>query len=98
MGSVSPLIWYDPWLSRPPSAAAAAGSDGSGIRMAGPSESDQLHSMSPEVFHEFQGLSLCGVGAGSGLGTSPRVSRFLCREPPDGCEKVTLKAIEQSSR
>ena len=40
------------------------------------------NSLSPE---DFQALS---------LGTSPR-NRFLCREPPDGCEKVeTLKIVE----
>ena len=42
----------------------------------------EYNSLSPE---DFQGLS---------LGTSPR-GRFLCREPPDGCEKVeTLKVVE----
>lgn len=43
------------------------------------------YSFSPE---DFQGLS---------LGASPMANRFLCREPPDGCEKVeTLKVLEQS--
>lgn len=27
------------------------------------------------------------------LGTSPRINRFLTREPPDGCEKVHLKSL-----
>ncbi|KAJ2949000.1 hypothetical protein O0L34_g5940 [Tuta absoluta] len=31
---------------------------------------------------------------GSKLGTSPQINRFLAREPPDGCEKVNLKAGE----
>ncbi|CAK1551100.1 unnamed protein product [Leptosia nina] len=33
---------------------------------------------------------------GSKLGTSPQINRFLAREPPDGCEKVNLKAGEGS--
>jgi len=50
-------------------------------------EIEDYYSFSPE---DFQGLS---------LGTSPMVNRFLCREPPDGCEKVeTLKALEQSAK
>ncbi|XP_011307338.1 glucocorticoid-induced transcript 1 protein isoform X2 [Fopius arisanus] len=32
------------------------------------------------------------------LGTSPHINRFLAREPPDGCEKVNLKFVEDSSR
>lgn len=28
------------------------------------------------------------------LGTSPHINRFLAREPPDGCEKVNLKFVE----
>lgn len=27
------------------------------------------------------------------LGTSPRINKFLTREPPDGCEKVHLKSL-----
>lgn len=27
------------------------------------------------------------------LGTSPRINKFLTREPPDGCEKVHLKTL-----
>lgn len=27
------------------------------------------------------------------LGTSPRINKFLTREPPDGCEKVQLKSL-----
>ncbi|KAL4715996.1 hypothetical protein ACJJTC_013296 [Scirpophaga incertulas] len=34
---------------------------------------------------------------GSKLGTSPQINRFLAREPPDGCEKVNLKAGEGCS-
>ncbi|KAF5272172.1 hypothetical protein FQA39_LY01254 [Lamprigera yunnana] len=30
----------------------------------------------------------------SKLGTSPHINRFLAREPPDGCEKVHLKSLE----
>lgn len=33
----------------------------------------------------------CGGAGGalsSGAGASPRINRFLAREPPDGCEKV----------
>lgn len=26
----------------------------------------------------------------SGAGASPRINRFLAREPPDGCEKVNI--------
>lgn len=32
------------------------------------------------------------------LGTSPHINRFLAREPPDGCEKVNLKFVEESAR
>ncbi|XP_044732213.1 glucocorticoid-induced transcript 1 protein-like isoform X2 [Chrysoperla carnea] len=32
------------------------------------------------------------------LGTSPHINRFLAREPPDGCEKVNLKFMEDSAR
>ncbi|XP_046439848.1 protein FAM117B-like [Daphnia pulex] len=47
-------------------------------------EIGDYNSLSPE---DFQALS---------LGTSPR-NRFLCREPPDGCEKVeTLKIVEHT--
>lgn len=28
------------------------------------------------------------------LGTSPHINRFLAREPPDGCEKVNTKFVE----
>lgn len=30
------------------------------------------------------------------LGTSPHINRFLAREPPDGCEKVNLKFVEDA--
>ncbi|XP_014235619.1 protein FAM117B-like isoform X1 [Trichogramma pretiosum] len=32
------------------------------------------------------------------LGTSPHINRFLAREPPDGCEKVNTKFIEEARR
>ncbi|XP_047113532.1 protein FAM117B-like isoform X1 [Schistocerca piceifrons] len=32
----------------------------------------------------------------SRLGTSPHINKFLAREPPDGCEKVNLKFIEDT--
>ncbi|XP_035731991.1 protein FAM117B-like isoform X2 [Vespa mandarinia] len=32
------------------------------------------------------------------LGTSPHINRFLAREPPDGCEKVNLKFVEDTRR
>ncbi|XP_011330741.1 glucocorticoid-induced transcript 1 protein isoform X3 [Ooceraea biroi] len=32
------------------------------------------------------------------LGTSPHINRFLAREPPDGCEKVNLKFVEDARR
>ncbi|CAH0554868.1 unnamed protein product [Brassicogethes aeneus] len=28
------------------------------------------------------------------LGTSPHINRFLAREPPDGCERVSLKSLD----
>lgn len=31
-----------------------------------------------------------GGGQLSKLGTSPRINKFLAREPPDGCEKVKI--------
>lgn len=31
------------------------------------------------------------------LGTSPRINKFLAREPPDGCERVSLKFTEEAS-
>ncbi|XP_012265729.1 protein FAM117B-like isoform X2 [Athalia rosae] len=31
-------------------------------------------------------------------GTSPQINRFLAREPPDGCEKVNLKFVEDTRR
>ncbi|XP_076762724.1 protein FAM117B isoform X2 [Xylocopa sonorina] len=31
-------------------------------------------------------------------GTSPHINRFLAREPPDGCEKVNLKFVEDARR
>ncbi|XP_075237868.1 protein FAM117B-like isoform X2 [Lycorma delicatula] len=31
------------------------------------------------------------------LGTSPRINRFLAREPPDGCERVSMKFTEDAS-
>lgn len=34
----------------------------------------------------------------SRLGTSPHINKFLAREPPDGCEKVNLKFVEDPSR
>ena len=30
------------------------------------------------------------------LGTSPHINKFLAREPPDGCEKVNLKFVEDN--
>lgn len=32
------------------------------------------------------------------LGTSPHINKFLAREPPDGCEKVNLKFVEDARR
>uniref|UniRef100_A0A0A9YLJ7 Protein FAM117B n=1 Tax=Lygus hesperus TaxID=30085 RepID=A0A0A9YLJ7_LYGHE len=32
------------------------------------------------------------------LGTSPRINRFLAREPPDGCERVNLKFQEENRK
>ncbi|XP_057321927.1 protein FAM117B-like isoform X2 [Microplitis mediator] len=32
------------------------------------------------------------------LGTSPHINRFLAREPPDGCEKVNTKFLEDARR
>ncbi|XP_026282295.1 glucocorticoid-induced transcript 1 protein isoform X1 [Frankliniella occidentalis] len=32
------------------------------------------------------------------LGTSPHINKFLAREPPDGCEKVNLKFVEDNRR
>lgn len=29
------------------------------------------------------------------LGTSPHINKFLAREPPDGCEKVLLKTLDE---
>jgi hypothetical protein len=29
------------------------------------------------------------------FGTSPQINRFLAREPPDGCERVQLKIVEE---
>lgn len=43
--------------------------------------SDESHSTSPE-----EGTSVTNA--------SPRINRFLAREPPDGCEKVCLKLTE----
>ncbi|KAJ8966961.1 hypothetical protein NQ314_003183 [Rhamnusium bicolor] len=31
----------------------------------------------------------------SKLGTSPHINKFLAREPPDGCEKVHLKSMDE---
>ncbi|KAL1491894.1 hypothetical protein ABEB36_012416 [Hypothenemus hampei] len=31
------------------------------------------------------------------LGTSPQINKFLAREPPDGCEKVRLKSLDEMS-
>ncbi|CAH1121095.1 unnamed protein product [Ceutorhynchus assimilis] len=33
----------------------------------------------------------------SKLGTSPHINRFLAREPPDGCEKVRLKSLDDKT-
>lgn len=33
-------------------------------------------------------------GAGAATSASPRINKFLAREPPDGCEKVNLKLTE----
>ncbi|KAL1398572.1 hypothetical protein pipiens_008854 [Culex pipiens pipiens] len=35
-----------------------------------------------------------GGGAGAATSASPRINKFLAREPPDGCEKVNLKLTE----
>ncbi|KAJ1527168.1 hypothetical protein ONE63_008699 [Megalurothrips usitatus] len=32
------------------------------------------------------------------LGTSPHINKFLAREPPDGCEKVNMKFVEDNRR
>ncbi|KAG8227932.1 hypothetical protein J437_LFUL008744 [Ladona fulva] len=32
------------------------------------------------------------------FGTSPHINKFLAREPPDGCEKVNLKFVEDTRR
>lgn len=32
---------------------------------------------------------------GRGLGSSPRINRFLAREPPDGCERVSTRFTEE---
>ncbi|XP_076251411.1 protein FAM117B-like isoform X2 [Rhynchophorus ferrugineus] len=33
----------------------------------------------------------------SKLGTSPHINKFLAREPPDGCEKVRLKSLDEKT-
>ncbi|XP_066253188.1 protein FAM117B-like isoform X1 [Euwallacea similis] len=33
----------------------------------------------------------------SKLGTSPQINKFLAREPPDGCEKVRLKSLDEKT-
>ncbi|BET03392.1 Family with sequence similarity 117, member [Nesidiocoris tenuis] len=35
---------------------------------------------------------------GKQLGTSPRINRFLAREPPDGCERVSMKFQEENRK
>lgn len=45
---------------------------------------DDSHSTSPD-----------DEAAAYNIGASPRINRFLAREPPDGCEKINLKVIEQ---
>ena len=56
------------------------------------------------LYKEYYFLNFLGGSRGSTpeqekesrLGTSPHINRFLAREPPDGCEKVNLKFIEDS--
>lgn len=35
--------------------------------------------------------------AGASSGPSPKINKFLAREPPDGCEKVPLKFVEDQN-
>ncbi|GLV35926.1 Ribosomal protein L27 [Carabus blaptoides fortunei] len=35
---------------------------------------------------------------GTRLGTSPHINRFLAREPPDGCERVNLRFLEDTKQ
>jgi len=83
LGSVSPLVW-------PPSRPAS----GAGYTSVAADELT-MRSLSPEVFVDFQTL---GLGPSSSASPSPKVSRFLGREPPDGCEKVPLKTAEQPAK
>ena len=89
LDSVSPLVWglhYE--HSRPASAAETEEEPAAGAASGnGASGSEFRRSLSPE-----SGFRTLSLRAGR---ISPKVSRFLCREPPDGCEKVTLKTVEQ---
>lgn len=48
--------------------------------------SSELHDVSEDSSPEQEGR---------GLGTSPRINRFLAREPPDGCERVSTRFTEE---
>lgn len=41
-----------------------------------------------------QSTSPEGEGGAAVTSASPRINKFLAREPPDGCEKVNLKLTE----
>ncbi|XP_054287327.1 protein FAM117B-like [Macrosteles quadrilineatus] len=46
---------------------------------------------------DFQGSGDSSPEQDSRPGTSPRINKFLAREPPDGCERVSLKFSEDVS-
>ncbi|KAG8242209.1 hypothetical protein J6590_070549 [Homalodisca vitripennis] len=46
---------------------------------------------------ELQGSGDSSPEQDSRPGTSPRINKFLAREPPDGCERVSLKFSEDAS-
>ncbi|CAH1404421.1 unnamed protein product [Nezara viridula] len=69
--------------SGPPSRNSPGGGPFSNISDSRPSS--EMHDVSEDSSPEQEGR---------GLGTSPRINRFLAREPPDGCERVSTRFTE----
>jgi len=57
-------------------------------------EQINMHFSTPTLFINFLGGSTGSSPEPHRLGTSPHINKFLAREPPDGCEKISTKFIE----
>ncbi|XP_046389548.1 protein FAM117B-like [Ischnura elegans] len=92
------------------SEGVAGGGGGSSSQSSGPPSRDSVSPLIPGQLDISRPPSIDHAGLRGGsrgsspdqeagkFGTSPHINKFLAREPPDGCEKVNLKFVEDTRR